>query len=44
MTYAHCGSGKKFKRCHGAPSETAHWSCFIVEAWTTAIFAAILIY
>ena len=19
-----CGSGKKFKRCHGAPSETAH--------------------
>jgi len=19
------GSGKKFKRCHGAPSETAHW-------------------
>ena len=43
MTYAHCGSGKKFKRCHGAPWKR-RTELFIVEAWTTAIFAAILIY
>jgi thiol:disulfide interchange protein len=44
MTYAPCGSGKKFKRCQWGVVGNGALSCFIVEACTTAIFAAILIY
>ena len=43
MTYAHCGSGKNSSAAMGRRRKR-RIELFIVEAWTTAIFAAIPTY
>ena len=39
----HCGSGKKFKRCHGVKSESSRRSTFLTIVVGGAILAAIAV-